>query len=124
VFADLAEDGVAPYFDLPSTGSDTYGRSGRGYPEGHFRGQRLAFTEIEYRGTLLGNGLLGMVAFVNATTVADRPSGQRLFDHVAPGGGAGLRLLINKRSRTNLAFDIGFGEKGNKGVYLAVQEAF
>jgi hypothetical protein len=124
VFADLAVDGVAPYFDLPSTGSDTYGRSGRGYPEGHFRGERLAFTEIEYRGTLLGNGLLGMVAFVNATTVADRPSGQRLFDHVAPGGGAGLRLLINKRSRTNLAFDIGFGEKGNKGVYLAVQEAF
>lgn len=39
-------------------------------------------------------------------------------------GGAGLRLLINKRSRTNLAFDIGFGEKGNKGVCLAVQEAF
>jgi outer membrane protein assembly factor BamA len=124
VFADLVTDGGAPYFDLPSTGSDTYGRSGRGYPEGHFRGDRLAFTEIEYRGTLLENGLLGMVAFVNATTVADRSTGQRLFDRFAPGAGAGLRLLINKRSRTNLAFDIGFGEKGNKGVYLSVQEAF
>jgi hypothetical protein len=124
VFADLVLDGVAPYFDLPSAGSDTYGRSGRGYPEGHFRGERLAFTEIEYRGMLLENGLLGMVAFVNATTVADRSSGQRLFDRLAPGAGAGLRLLINKRSRTNLAFDIGFGEKGNKGVYLSVQEAF
>jgi outer membrane protein assembly factor BamA len=124
VFADSVADGVAPYFDLPSTGSDTYGRSGRGYPEGHFRGERLAYTEIEYRGTLLANGLLGMVAFVNATTVADRSSGQRLFDRVAPGAGAGLRLLINKRSRTNLAFDVGFGEKGNKGVYLSVQEAF
>ena len=124
VFADLVVDGVAPYFDLPSTGGDTYGRSGRGYPEGHFRGERLAFTEIEYRGTLLDNGLLGMVAFVNATTVADRSSGQRLFDRFAPGAGAGLRLLINKRSRTNLAFDVGFGEKGNKGIYLSVQEAF
>jgi hypothetical protein len=124
VFADLVVSGVAPYFDLPSTGSDAYGRSGRGHPEGHFRGERLAFTEIEYRGTLLENGLLGMVAFLNATTVADRSSGQRLFDRLAPGGGVGLRLLINKRSRTNLAFDIGFGEKGNKGVYLSVQEAF
>jgi len=80
--------------------------------------------ELEYRGPLMTNGLLGMVAFVNATTVADPQSGQQLFDHFAPGAGAGLRLLINKRSRTNLAFDIGFGEKGNKGVYLSVQEAF
>ena len=124
VFADLVTTGVAPYFDLPSTGSDTYGRSGRGYAEGHFRGERLAFVELEYRGPLMTNGLLGMVAFVNATTVADPQSGQQLFDHFAPGAGAGLRLLINKRSRTNLAFDIGFGEKGNKGVYLSVQEAF
>jgi outer membrane protein assembly factor BamA len=123
-FADTVVRGVAPYFDLPSTGSDAYGRSGRGYAEGHFRGERLAFVELEYRGRLMENGLLGMVAFVNATTVADPQSGQALFDRVAPGGGAGLRLLINKRSRTNLAFDIGFGEKGNKGVYLAVQEAF
>jgi hypothetical protein len=27
VFADLVTDGGAPYFDLPSTGSDTYGRA-------------------------------------------------------------------------------------------------
>ena len=35
-----------------------------------------------------------------------------------------LRVLLNKRSRTNLAFDVGFGENGNRGVYLTVQEAF
>jgi outer membrane protein assembly factor BamA len=124
LYADMLVRGVAPYFDLPSTGSDTYGRSGRGYAEGHFRGEQLAFVEFEYRGRLLRNGFLGMVAFVNATTVGDRQSGQDLFDRFAPGGGAGLRVLINKRSRTNLAFDIGFGQKGNKGVYLGVQEAF
>lgn len=124
LFADLVVNGVAPYFDLPSTGSDAYGRSGRGYAEGHFRGERLAFVELEYRGTLMRNGLLGMVVFANATTVADRQSGRHLFDRFAPGAGAGLRVLLNKRSRTNLAFDVGFGEKGSKGVYLAVQEAF
>lgn len=124
VYADMVVSGVAPYFDLPSTGNDTYGRAGRGYAEGHFRGERLAFIEMEYRGTLMRNGLLGMVVFANATTIADEQTGQEWFNRLAPGGGAGLRLLINKRSRTNLAFDIGFGEKGNKGVYLSVQEAF
>ncbi len=123
-YADLVVNGVAPYFDLPSTGSDGYGRSGRGYADGHFRGEKLAFLEAEYRGTLTQNGLLGWVAFLNATTVSNRLGGEQLFDHIAPGGGAGLRVLLNKRSKTNLAFDFGIGEKGSRGVYLAIQEAF
>jgi hypothetical protein len=65
-----------------------------------------------------------MVAFLNTTTVTNLESGERLFDSFAPGGGAGLRLLINKRSQTNLCFDVGFGQQGSKGVYLAIQEAF
>jgi len=123
-YGDLVVDGVAPYFDLPSTAGDSYGRSGRGYAEGHFRGEKLAFVEAEYRGMLTRNELLGLVAFVNTTTIANRQAGEQLFDHFAPGAGAGLRLLLNKRSKTNLAFDVGFGEEGNRGVYLMVQEAF
>jgi outer membrane protein assembly factor BamA len=123
-FADLVVDGVAPYFDLPSTAGDSYGRSGRGYAEGHFRGEKLAFVELEYRAPLMRNDFLGMVAFLNTTTISNRQAGERLFDNFAPGGGAGLRLLLNKRSRTNLAFDVGFGENGSRGVYLTVQEAF
>ena len=123
-YTDLVVDGVAPYFDLPSTASDSYGRSGRGYAEGHFRGEKLAFIEVEYRAPLMRNNLLGMVAFANTTTISNRQSGEQLFDNFAPGVGAGLRVLLNKRSRTNLAFDVGFGEKGNSGVYLVVQEAF
>ena len=49
---------------------------------------------------------------------------ERLFDSFATAGGAGVRLLINKRSKTNLCFDVGFGKQGSKGVYLAIQEAF
>jgi len=42
----------------------------------------------------------------------------------ATGGGAGLHVLINKCSTTNLCFDVGFGKQGSTGVYLAIQEAF
>jgi hypothetical protein len=123
-YTDLVVGGVAPYLDLPATGLDTYGRSARGYGEGQFRGEKLAYGEIEYRGTLTRNGLLGMVAFLNTTTVTDLQNGEHLFDAFATGGGAGLRLLINKRSKTNLCFDVGVGKQGSKGVYLAIQEAF
>jgi len=123
-YADLVVNGVAPFFDLPSTAGDTYGRAARGYAEGQFRGERLAYGEIEYRATLMRNGLLGMVAFLNTTTVTSLDTGEHLFDSFATGGGAGLRLLINKRSRTNLCLDFGFGKQGSKAVYLAIQEAF
>ena len=123
-FADLVVGGVAPFFDLPSTAGDTYGRSARGYAEGQFRGEKLAYGEVEYRATLMRNGLLGMVAFLNTTTVTNLDNDERLFDSFAPAGGAGLRLLINKRSKTNLCLDFGFGKQGSKGVYLAVQEVF
>jgi outer membrane protein assembly factor BamA len=122
--ADLVIGGVAPYLDLPSTAGDTYGRSARGYAEGQFRGERLAYGEVEYRGTVTRNGVLGVVAFLNTTTVTSLDAGQRLFDSFATGGGGGVRLLINKRSKTNLCLDFGFGKQGSRGVYLAIQEAF
>jgi outer membrane protein assembly factor BamA len=124
LYADAVVNGVAPYFDLPATGQDTYGRSARGYREGQFRGERLAYGEIEYRGTLMPNGLLGMVVFVNTTTASDLQSGEKAFDSFAIGAGAGVRVSINKRSKTNLCFDVGFGKQGSRGIYLAIQEAF
>ena len=59
LYGDFVANGVAPYFDLPTLGMDTYGRSGRGYTEGRFRGERLVYGEVEYRATLTRNGLLG-----------------------------------------------------------------
>jgi outer membrane protein assembly factor BamA len=123
-FGDFTFGGTVPYFDLPATGMDAYGRSARGYSEGRFRGERLIYSELEYRTTLTTNGLLGAVAFLNATTVTSEQTGERLFDSGAIGGGGGLRVLLNKRSRTNLCFDVAFGKEGSHGVYLAVQEAF
>ena len=123
-FADITTQGAAPYFDLPETVSDVYGRSARGYQQGRYRGERLAYGELEYRGMLTRNGLLGIVAFANATSVSNLEAGEKLFDSYAPAAGAGLRVLFNKRSRTNLCVDFAFGKDGAKGLYFALQDAF
>ena len=123
-FADITTNGTAPYFDLPETVSDVYGRAARGYQQGRYRGERLAYAELEYRGMLTRNGLLGLVAFVNTTTVTNLDAGEKLFDSYAPAAGAGLRVLFNKRSRTNLCVDVAFGKDGARGLYFALQDAF
>jgi outer membrane protein assembly factor BamA len=124
LFGNLVTGGEAPYFDLPATSMDTYGRSGRGYVQGRFRGERLAYGEVEYRWTVKRNGLLGIVAFLNTQTLSNEDTGEELFDSFATGFGVGLRLMMNKRSKTNLAFDVGRGNEGETRIYFAVQEAF
>jgi Omp85 superfamily domain len=114
--------GTAPYLDLPATGSD--GRSARGYSDGRYRGEHLAYGEMEYRGTVTPNGLLGVVAFLNTTTVDNADAQKKLFDDFAPAAGFGLRVLLNKHSRTNLTADYGWGKEGSRGLYLGIQEAF
>jgi hypothetical protein len=122
LMSDNVVSGTAPYLDLPATGSD--GRSARGYSDGRYRGEHLAYGEMEYRGTLTRNGLLGFVAFLNTTTVDNADAGKKLFDDFAPAAGLGLRVLLNKHSRTNLTADYGWGKDGSRGLYLGIQEAF
>ena len=123
-YGDLVTKGAPPYFELPATVTDRYGRSSRAYQEGRYRGERLVYGEVEYRGMLRQDGLLGMVAFVNAATVTNLETGEKLFDSFAPAAGAGLRVLFNKRSRTNFCVDVAFGKAGANGVYFAIQDAF
>ena len=124
VHGDFVGSGTAPYFDLPALGTGILGRSGRGYTEGRFRGEQLMYGELEYRATLTRNGLVGAVAFVNTTTLAERQTGEKLFDAFATAGGVGLRLLFNKRTSTNLCIDYAWGRQGARGFYLGLQEAF
>jgi outer membrane protein assembly factor BamA len=116
----LTASGDPPYFNLPSVGWDTYGRTARGYPAGRFRGRDWVYGETEYRLDLLKNGLLGAVGFVNVSTLSD-DSGT--YGSWAPGGGAGMRIKLNKRSRTNIAMDFGFG-RGSNGIWFGLNEAF
>jgi hypothetical protein len=119
---DLVTGGTAPYFDLPATASSD--RSARGYSEGRYRGEHLLYGEMEYRGSITSSGLVGVVAFLNTTTVDNVDAGQKLFESFAPGAGFGFRFLLNKRSRTNLCTDYGWGKAGSHGFYLSIQEAF
>lgn len=114
--------GQAPFLDLPGTGWDTYSNTGRGYIQGRYRGQGFLYTEAEYRYGITHNGLLGGVVFVNAQS-ASEPRRQR-FDAVAPAAGVGLRLNINKHTRTNLAVDYGVGLQGSRGLFFNFGEVF
>jgi hypothetical protein len=123
-YGDLVTGGTAPYLDLPATGGDPQGRSGRGYVTGRFRGEGLLYAEAEYRVTVTSNGLIGLVGFVNATTVRSDMLGERLFDSVAPAAGVGLRVMLDKRSRSNICIDLGVGRRGSQGLHVGLQEAF
>jgi len=123
-YGDFVTHGTAPYLTLPATGTDTMARSGRGYAEGRFRGERLLYGEVEYRRSFTRDGVVGMVAFLNATTVGSTFTGERIFDDVAIGGGFGLRARLQKRSRTNICLDFGFGREGSHGIYIGLAEAF
>lgn len=118
----LTVSGKPPYLDLPSTGWDPTNNLGRGYIQGRFRSPNLLYLESEYRFAITRNGLLGGVVFGNAQSVSDYPSNN--FTKVAPGGGVGLRIKVNKKSRANAAIDYGFGTKGSRGLFVSLGEVF
>ena len=123
-YGDFVTSGIAPYLLLPGTASDAAGRAGRGYAEGQVRGERLVYGEMEYRTVLTANGFVSAVAILNATTVSNDAAHEQLFDAVALGGGLGLRILLDKHSRTNLAIDAAIGRRGARGLYIGIQETF
>ena len=57
----LTLDGEPDYFNLPSIGWDLYGRTGRGYAAGRYRGRGWLYGEAEYRVDVLRSGLIGAV---------------------------------------------------------------
>lgn len=115
--------GNMAYLDMPGTGKDTFARLGRGYTNGYFKGSSFAYTEAEYRFPILRNQFLSGVVFANIQTGNDR-IGTKLFEQFQPAGGAGLRLLFNKATRTNLCIDYAVGKFGQKGLFLGLNEAF
>ncbi|HXB39072.1 MAG TPA: BamA/TamA family outer membrane protein [Bacteroidia bacterium] len=118
----LTFGGKPPYFDLPSTGWDTYSNIGRGYIQGRLRGTNLIYLESEYRFGITRNGLLGGVIFANAQTVSEIQTNK--FETILPGGGIGLRFKVNKYSRANFCVDYGFGIEGPRGLFFNVCEVF
>jgi len=119
----LTTSGHLPYLANPAITWDTYNRSGRGYVQGRFRGNNMIYEEAEFRYRISKNGLFGGVVFANFTTASNPLTKQQVFDSVAPGYGFGLRIMMNKKDRTNIAVDYGIGN-GFSGVYFNIREAF
>jgi hypothetical protein len=115
--------GTLPYLELPGTARDMSFRSGRGYVSQYFKGTKYNDTEAEFRFPILNNKFLSGVTFVNMQSANDE-QGTKLFQQFQPGGGAGLRVLFNKVTRTNLALDYAWGKFGNRGFFLNLNEAF
>jgi hypothetical protein len=65
----------------------------------------------------------GGVLFVNETTASGLDQGVRFFEYLQPACGAGLRIMVNKQSRTNILIDLTIGDKST-GIYFSAQEAF
>jgi hypothetical protein len=115
--------GALPYLELPGTGKDAYFRSGRGYTVGYFKAPQYFYSELEHRFPITRNKFLSGVTFLNIQTANDM-QGTRLFERWQPGGGAGLRVLFNKDTRTNLCLDYAFGKYGARGFFLGLAEVF
>jgi outer membrane protein assembly factor BamA len=118
----LTLSGRPPYLMLPSTGWDKTFNTGRGYIQGRFRSNNMLDAEAEYRIQLTRNGLFGMVVFTNFESFTEINTWQ--FGSPAPAGGLGLRIKLNKYSRTNIAIDYGWGRQGSKGFFVNLGEAF
>lgn len=115
--------GAVPYLELAGTGKDVNSRSGRGYTIGYFKGTQYFYSEVEYRFPITRNKFLSGATFFNVQTTNDDMS-RKIFDKWQPAGGAGLRILFNKATRTNLCIDYAFGNYGARGLFLGLNEAF
>ena len=118
----LTLTGKPPYLDLPATGWDPYASTGRGYIQGRFRGAQEVYAEAEYRFKITRNGLFGGVVFGNAQSFSGAPGTP--LQSIQPGYGTGLRIKLNKLSKTNVDIDYGFGRQGSRGLFINVGELF
>jgi hypothetical protein len=131
VLGQTTVSGTLPYLALPAIGWDARNRTGRGYVQGRFRGTAEVYAEVEWRFRITTNGLLGGVVFANFETFSRPPinyagytdPGENLFSYLRPAGGVGLRIMMNRQSRTNITVDLTVASK-TVGFYLGAGEAF
>jgi len=116
--------GSVPYMDLMSISYDQMNSSGRGYAQGRYRGEDFVYGEMEYRFPISPRThILGGVIFTNVTTASNRDMNVPLFGFFQPAAGAGLRIMVGKNDRTNIAIDFGIGNMSH-GLYVQTQEVF
>lgn len=122
-YGQFVTKGAVPYLNLPAIGWDQRSRSGEGYTQGLFRGNNLVYLQAELRFPITCNQLLSGTVFTNFTTASNKFESINLFEYIQPAFGVGLRLLIDKATRTNLILDYAVGNH-SKGFYLNAGETF
>jgi hypothetical protein len=115
--------GDLPYLNLPTIGGDQQSRSGKGYTQGLLRGQDLCYFETEYRFPITCNQLLSGTVFANFTTTSDRDRDIQVLDYIQPAFGFGLRLLIDKATKTNVMASYAWG-RHSRSFYINTGESF
>lgn len=124
LYGNFLTSGNAPYLALPALGYDQRQRTGRGYRFGEFRGENMVYGETEYRFPIsIRTGILGGVLFLNSTSTSDKKNNIALLDYMRFGYGGGLRIMLDKTSRSRLQIDAGLS-KGSFGFYLGALETF
>jgi len=107
----------APFHKLAKLGGQDIMR---GYYSGRYRDKMMVALQAEYR--LPVWRWFGAVGFAGLGDVADKFGNLRLGDFKYSVG-AGLRFMLDKKDRTQLRFDFGWG-KGTSGMYFTAGEAF
>jgi hypothetical protein len=111
--------GSAPFQLLPALGGD---EDLRGYPGGRYRDRNRFLAQLELRRAAL-LGPFGLVCFGAMGDVAPA------LAQLAPGrarlaAGFGLRYRHDPQSGLSLRADFGYGEDGERGLAIALGEAF
>ena len=110
--------GGVPFHDMPRLGGNNIMR---GYVTGRFRDRQLWSAQTEYRRNL--GRFLVAAAFVSAGGVAPE-----IRDFSASttryGGGAGLRVLINRKMNLYTRFDFAVTSDQTTGFYFRIMDAF
>ena len=93
----------------------------RGFLQGQYRDQYYATAQLEYRfpiWKIIRGAAFGGVGDVEPE-LRDFAFRELLFS-----GGAGLRLTLSEKERTQIRFDFGVGSGGTTGFYLQFRESF
>ncbi len=124
LYGNYLTSGNLPYLMLPAIGYDQRQKSGRGYPFGRFRGESMLYEETEYRFPISSStGILGGVIFSNFTSTSSQEQKIGLLNYIQPAYGAGLRIMVDKVTRTRLQLDAAIGQ-GKVALYFGIRETF
>ncbi len=94
----------------------------RGFFEGRYRGRHLLAAQAEYRHQ--ASRFLKLAVFIAAGQVANDFSDFSLISRQRVAGGAGLRLLLNRKRQLYFRCDLAMTNDGTRGLYFRLGEAF